>query len=205
MKTVVLATGNTHKLEEFRRFFRELDVPIELLSMREAGFTGEIVENGDRFEINAYLKARAVISATGLPCIADDSGLEVDALGGAPGIYSARYAGVHGDDEANIRRLLEEMKDVPEEKRTARFVCVMCVLKPRAEGGDPETMLIRETVEGKILREKRGSGTFGYDPIFLYEPLGKTFAELDGNTKNQISHRGRALEKLLQQLNFLLK
>lgn len=205
MTTVVLATGNAHKVEEFRRFFREHEVPVDLLSMRDAGFSGEIAEDADSFEGNAFLKASAVASATGMLCIADDSGLEVDALGGAPGIHSARYAGGHGDDEANIRRLLEELREVPEEKRTARFVCAVCAVKPGVDGEEPAVLTVRGTVEGKILREKRGDGTFGYDPVFLYEPLGKTFAELDGNTKNQVSHRGRALELLLQERNFFLK
>lgn len=205
MTTVVLATGNAHKVEEFRRFFREHDFPVRLLSMRDAGFSGEIVEDADSFEGNAFLKAFAVARATGMLCIADDSGLEVDALGGAPGIHSARYAGKHGDDEANIRRLLEELREVQEEKRTARFVCAVCAVKPGVDGQEPAVLTVRGTAEGKILREKRGDGTFGYDPIFLYEPLGKTFAELDGNTKNQVSHRGRALELLLQERNFFLK
>lgn len=201
MTTVVLATGNAHKVEEFRRFFRDRELPVELISMREAGFSGEIVEDADSFEGNAFLKASAVASATGMLCIADDSGLEVDALNGAPGIHSARYAGGHGDDEANIRRLLEELREVPEEKRSARFVCAICAVKP---GKDGESLTVRGCAEGKILREKRGAGTFGYDPVFLYEPLGKTFAELDGNTKNKVSHRGRALELLLKERNFFL-
>lgn len=205
MIKAVLATGNAHKVEEFCRFFREHDLPLELISMRDAGFSGEIVEDADSFEGNAFLKASAVAIATGMLCIADDSGLEVDALGGAPGIHSARYAGGHGDDEANIRRLLEELREVPEEKRTARFVCAICVVKPGKTGEEPAVLTLRGTSEGKILWEKRGEGTFGYDPVFLYEPLGKTFAELDGNTKNQVSHRGRALELLLQERNFLLE
>lgn len=205
MTTVVLATGNAHKVEEFRRFFREHELPVELLSMRDAGFSGEIVEDADSFEGNAFLKASAVASATGMLCIADDSGLEVDALGGAPGIRSARYAGDHGDDEANLRRLLEELRNVPDEKRTARFVCAICAVKPGRNSAEPAVLTVRGTAEGKILREKRGDGTFGYDPVFLYEPLRKTFAELDGKTKNQVSHRGHALELLMQERNFFLE
>lgn len=205
MKKIVLATGNAHKVEEFRRFFRENGVPVDLISMREAGFTGEIVEDADSFEGNAFLKASAVASATGMLCIADDSGLEVDALGGAPGIHSARYAGTHGDDDANNRRLLEELREVPEERRTARFVCAICAVKSVEAGKKPVSLTVRGVAEGKILREKRGSGTFGYDPLFFYEPLGKTFAELDGNTKNAVSHRGRALELLLRERDFFLE
>lgn len=201
MTRIVLATGNAHKVEEFRRFFQEHNIPVELLSMREAGFSGEIDEDADTFEGNAFLKASAVAKATGMLCIADDSGLEVDALDGAPGVHSARYAGVHGDDEANIRRLLEELRDVPDERRTARFVCAICAVKPGVKG---KHLTVRGSAEGKILREKRGEGTFGYDPVFLYEPLDKTFAELDGNTKNAVSHRGHALELLLRERNFFL-
>lgn len=204
MTKIVLATGNAHKVEEFQRFFREHALPVELISMRDAGFSGEIIEDADSFEGNAFLKADAVASATGMLCIADDSGLEVDALGGAPGIRSARYAGGHGDDEANIRRLLEELQDVPEKDRTARFVCAICAVKPGKPGAKPVSLTVRGTAEGKILRQKRGAGTFGYDPVFLYEPLGMTFAELDGNTKNRVSHRGRALEQLLRERNFFL-
>lgn len=193
----VLATGNAHKVEEFRRFFREHGFQVELLSMREAGYDEEIAEDADTFEGNAFIKASAVAKATGMLSIADDSGLEVDALGGAPGVHSARYAGVHGDDEANIRRLLDELREIPEERRTARFVCAVCAVRP-----DGEHITVRGTAEGKILREKRGEGTFGYDPVFFYEPFGKTFAELDGNTKNAVSHRGHALELLVREKKF---
>ena len=206
MKKIVLATGNPHKVEEFNRFFAEHDFPVVLLSLREAGFSGELIEDADTFEGNAHRKAQTVARATGMLCVADDSGLEVDALGGAPGVFSARYAGGHGDDEANIRKLLEELRDVPDEKRTARFVCAICAVKCDQNGVE-STLFARGTVEGKILREKRGDGKFGYDPVFFYEPLGKTFAELDGTTKNAVSHRGRALENLLaeeKKRNFLL-
>ena len=206
MKKIVLATGNPHKVEEFNRFFAERNFPVVLLSMREAGFSGELVEDADTFEGNAHCKALTVARATGMLCVADDSGLEVDALGGAPGVFSARYAGGHGDDEANIRKLLEELRDVPDDRRTARFVCAICAVKFDPNGVE-STLLVRGTAEGKILRGKRGDGRFGYDPVFFYEPLGKTFAELDGTTKNAVSHRGRALENLLaeaKERNFFL-
>lgn len=199
-KTLVLASDNAHKAEEFSRYFADAGVPVSLLTMRQAGFCGEIVEDAVTFEGNALRKARAVSDVTGQLCIADDSGLEVDALGGAPGVFSARYAGVHGDDEANICKLLQQMQAVPDALRTARFVCAVCVVRP-----DGAYLTIRGTVEGKILREKRGTGTFGYDPIFLYEPFQKTFAELDGTTKNEVSHRGNALRQLLQKQDFFLK
>lgn len=197
---IVLASNNAHKTEEFRRYFRESGLPIEIVTMREAGFDAEIVEDADTFEGNAYLKAKAVCDATGMCAIADDSGLEVDALGGAPGVYSARYCGRHGDDDANNQKLLRELADVPDEKRTARFVSAICAVRP-----DGTQITVRGTAEGHILREKRGSGTFGYDPLFFYDPLGKTFAELDGSTKNSISHRGNALTLLLKNRDFFLK
>ncbi len=197
---IVLASNNAHKTEEFRRYFRESGLPIEIITMHEAGFDAEIAEDADTFEGNAYLKAKAVCDATGMCAIADDSGLEVDALGGAPGVFSARYCGKHGDDDANNQKLLRELADVPDEKRTARFVSAICAVRP-----DGEYVTVRGTAEGIILREKRGDGTFGYDPLFYYEPLGKTFAELDGSTKNSISHRGNALTLLLKKRDFFLK
>ena len=197
---IVLASNNAHKTEEFRRYFRESGLPIEIITMREAGFDAEIAEDADTFEGNAYLKAKAVCDVTGMCAIADDSGLEVDALGGAPGVYSARYCGRHGDDDANNQKLLKELADVPDEKRTARFVSAICAVRP-----DGEHITVRGTAEGRILREKRGAGTFGYDPLFYYEPLAKTFAELDGSVKNSISHRGNALALLLKNRDFFLK
>lgn len=199
-KQIVLASNNAHKAEEFRRYFRESGVDTEIVTMREAGFDAEIAEDADTFEENAYLKAKAVCDATGMCALADDSGLEVDALGGAPGVHSARYCGRHGDDEANNRKLLQELKDVPDEKRTARFVSAICAVRP-----DGSRLTVRGTVEGMILREKRGSGTFGYDPLFYYTPLGKTFAEMDGTEKNAVSHRGNALALLLKKSDFFLK
>lgn len=199
-KKLVLASNNAHKTEEFCRYFREAGLPVQIISMREAGFDGEIVEDADTFEGNALIKAKAVCMATGMCAIADDSGLEVDALGGAPGVHSARYCGRHGDDDANNRKLLQELADVPDEKRTARFVSAICVVRP-----DGETLTVRGTAEGMILREKRGDGTFGYDPLFYYAPLGRTFAELDGSTKNSVSHRGNALTLLLKNREFFLK
>ncbi len=199
-RKLVLASDNKHKLEEFRRFFREANIPLEVIPMREAGFKGEIEETATTFAGNASLKAHAVAEATGLFCLADDSGLEVDALGGAPGVYSARYAGTHGDDEANIRKLLEQLREVPDEKRTARFVCALCAVRE-----DGKELSVCGTAKGVILREKRGDGRFGYDPVFFDQRLGKTFAELDGSLKNEISHRGNALKQLLEKRDFFLK
>lgn len=195
MNTWVLASGNAHKTEEFNRFFSGSGLDIRLISMREAGFGGDIDETGTSFAENAYIKAKTVSDATGRTVLADDSGLCVDALGGEPGIRSARYAGGHGDDGANIEKLLRELDQVPDEDRTARFLCALCVVFP-----DGTNAVAEGCAEGRILREKRGSGTFGYDPVFYYEPLGKTFAELCGAEKERVSHRGDALRKLLPVL-----
>ncbi len=200
MKKIILASDNAHKLEEFRRYFREAEIPLEIIPLRESGFSDDIVEDGATFEENALIKARTVSVATGCMAIADDSGLEVDALGGAPGVLSARYAGVHGDDDANNEKLLKELEGVPTEKRTARFVSAVCVYRR-----DGEYLTVRGTAEGLILRSKQGSGTFGYDPLFYYPPFGKTFAELTGSEKNGVSHRGNALSLLMKKRDFFLK
>ena len=200
MKKIILASDNAHKLEEIRRYFREAEIPAEIIPLRDSGFSGEIVEDGATFEENALIKARTVALATGCAAIADDSGLEVDALHGAPGVYSARFAGVHGDDNANNAKLLQVLAGVPDCKRTARFVSVICVYRE-----DGEFVTVRGTAEGLILTEKQGSGTFGYDPLFYYPPFGKTFAEMDGSEKNSISHRGTALTLLMEKRDFFLK
>lgn len=200
MKKIILASDNGHKLEEIRRYFKEAAIPAEIIPLRDSGFSGEIVEDGETFEENALIKARTVALATGCAAIADDSGLEVDALHGAPGVYSARFAGVHGDDNANNAKLLQELDGVPDCKRTARFVSVICVYRE-----DGASVSVRGTAEGLILTEKKGSGTFGYDPLFYYPPFGKTFAEMDGSEKNSISHRGNALALLMEKRDFFLK
>ena len=200
MKKIILASDNVHKLEEIRRYFKEAEIPAEIIPLRDSGFSGEIVEDGETFEENALIKARTVALATGCAAIADDSGLEVDALHGAPGVYSARFAGVHGDDNANNAKLLQELDGIPDCKRTARFVSVICVYRE-----DGASVSVRGTAEGLILTEKKGSGTFGYDPLFYYPPFGKTFAEMDGSEKNSISHRGNALALLMEKRDFFLK
>lgn len=200
MISVVLASDNPHKLEEYRCLFARFLPEVLLLPMREAGFSADIEENADTFEGNAFLKASAVCAGTGLPALADDSGLMTDALGGRPGVYSARYSGVHGDDDANIEKLLRELETVPDPLRTARFVCAVCAVRP-----DGDALTVRGVCEGTILRAKRGTGTFGYDPIFLYPPFGQTFAEMDGESKNAVSHRGRAMEQLMKKKDFFLK
>ena len=196
---IVLASNNAHKTEEFRRYFRESGLSVEIITMREAGFDAEIVEDADTFEGNAYLKAKAVCDATGMCAIADDSGLEVDALGGAPGVHSARYCGRHGDDEANNQKLLLELKEVPDEKRTARFVCTLVFVDT-----DGSELIARGTCEGKIGYEERGKNGFGYDPLFVSDDCGGlTTAEVPPEKKDAISHRGEALRQFIREFEKL--
>lgn len=185
---VVLATGNLGKLEELRRILDGL--PVELVPMTDLGIEGA-EETGTTFEANALLKARHVVAVTGLPAIADDSGLEVDALDGAPGVYSSRYAGVDGDDPANNAKLLRELDGVPEGERTARFVCVAALVTP---GGTERTT--RGAMEGRIGHEERGTAGFGYDPLFTSEGETRTNAELPPHEKDARSHRGQAFRAL---------
>jgi XTP/dITP diphosphohydrolase len=149
-----------------------------------------VVEDGATYEENALKKARALAGFSGLPALADDSGLEVDALGGAPGIYSARYSGEDADDARNNRKLLNELAGLPEQRRGARFVCALALYGPQGE------WLFRAECPGRIGYEPRGANGFGYDPLFFYQPLGRTFGELDRETKSRVSHRGLALQKL---------
>lgn len=188
----VLASNNANKLREMRELLA--GDGIELLSQREAGCDFSVEESGASFEENAYLKAIAVTKAAGLPAVADDSGLMVDALGGAPGIYSARYTGSHEDsDAARTAFLLGKLGD--EENRAAKFACAICCTFPngdvlRAYGECP----------GSILTEPRGSGGFGYDPVFLPEGRERSMAELSEEEKNAISHRGRAMRSFVEEL-----
>ncbi|MDD3213941.1 MAG: ribonuclease PH [Eubacteriales bacterium] len=182
---LVIATGNAHKLAELRDIFGGV---CELISMREAGFEEEIEENGDTFEQNAAIKAEAVMKATGLPALADDSGLSVAALGGEPGIHSARYAGGHGDTEANNQLLLKNMEGIAD--RDCKFVCSMALALP-----GEETRVVTGECEGTLLTAYRGKSGFGYDPLFLYQNH-QTFAEMGEAAKNEVSHRARAAEKM---------
>lgn len=191
---IVLATKNKHKLEEIQQICS--DLPLVWLDLEQIGFTDEFIENGSTFEENALIKAKSVQRFCGLPVVADDSGLVVDALGGAPGIYSSRFSGPDATTEKNNALLLEKLKNVPWNQRTARFVCVAAFVDERIQ----ETF--EGVVTGKILDEYRGSGGFGYDPLFQPDGYTKTFAELGDEIKNKISHRARAFQKLKQ---FLLK
>ncbi len=190
---ILLATHNEGKIREFRAALAEagyVGIPVAEIADLE-----EPEENGETFAENAMLKARYYMEQTGMPALADDSGIEVDALDGAPGIHSARYAGHHGDDEANNRKLVAELANVPAEERTARYVCELAILFP--EGRELRT---RGICEGRIQDEPVGSGGFGYDPYFYLPERNCTMAELTLEEKNAISHRGRALRKLIEKL-----
>ena len=190
MEKLIVASNNKNKLKEFAAI---LGSRYEIVSMREAGIDADIEENGTTFEANALIKAEYVAKVTGCAAIADDSGLEVDALGGAPGVYSARYCGRHGDDEANNDLLLENLKNVPA-PRMGRYVAAIALVRP-----GKEAIVRRGTCDGEILFERRGNGGFGYDPLFVCE-TGETFAEVSAETKNAISHRKRGIEAVVRAL-----
>lgn len=196
---LVLASGNAGKLAELRALLQGLD--ITLSGQGELGVE-DPEETGLTFVENAILKARHASRATGLPALADDSGLCVDALGGAPGLYSARYAGVQGDHAANIAKLLQALRDVPDAQRTARFVCVLALLR---HADDPQPLIAEASWEGTILHAPRGSGGFGYDPVFFDPVLGAGAAELAPEAKHRVSHRGRALALLRERLALALR
>ncbi len=192
---MIAATQNKGKLKELRQITEKYGQ--QLISMADAGLGDlEIEENGETFAENSYIKAHTVAQLTGKPCIADDSGLCVDILDGAPGIHSARYSGVHGDDQANRRKLLEDLKDVPKEKRTAHFTCCITLCWP-----DGRTVVAEGICPGRIAFEERGEGGFGYDKVFMPENLGQSFAELGVEVKNEIGHRARALARLEELLD----
>ena len=194
MSKIVLASGNKGKVREIQALLSETDVNI----VPQSEFNViEAEETGLTFVENAILKARNAAQHTGLPAIADDSGIEVDALNGQPGIYSARYAGTGASDADNLNKLLTELKGVPEAKRTARFQCLMVYLR-HAE--DPTPLICQGTWEGGILFEARGDNGFGYDPVFYVPTHDCSSAELDPDTKNRLSHRGQALRQLCAAL-----
>lgn len=210
---LLIATSNPHKIEEIMAVVRDAGADLELTSLKDAGLdVPEPVEDEDTFEGNALLKARYYANASGQPCLADDSGLEVDALNGEPGVISARYSGVTGGrdivDPANNKKLLEALGDTPPAQRTARFVCAVAVAWP---DGARQPIQVRGTFEGRIITPDqaedpghayagRGANGFGYDPLFWLEAYGCTSAELTPEQKNAISHRGDAARKLLAVL-----
>ena len=188
--SLVLASGNAGKLAEFNALLA--DVGFDVRPQSEFG-VDDAEETGLTFIENAILKARHAARATGLPALADDSGLVVDALGGAPGLYSARYAGEHCNHAANIDKLLHELRDIPDERRSARFVCVLALLR---HADDPQPLIAQGLWEGRILHARQGDGGFGYDPVFLSPVDGMSAAELSTEVKNLVSHRGRAMAML---------
>lgn len=190
---IVLATKNKGKIKEFSRMFDRFDV--EVLTIADLPDLPDVVEDGDTFEANARKKAETICRTTGLPSLADDSGLEVEALNGEPGVYSARFAGPHATDAENNAKLVDKMQHVPEAARQARFVSVLALAVP---GG--ETLLARGTCEGRIVLAPKGDHGFGYDPYFLLPEKGKTMAELVPEEKNRISHRGAAVRVLENML-----
>ncbi len=193
---LAIATNNAGKVREFSRILAPLG--IEAHSMKELGVSLEVEETGKTFEENAYLKAKALFDILHTPVVADDSGIEVDALGGHPGVYTARYAGEHATDDENIDKLLADMRDIPEGKRTARFVCALCVILSAREH-----FFLRGTCEGEIGFARAGEGGFGYDPVFY---VGKqSFAQLGAEEKDAISHRGQALCLLEEKLKARLE
>lgn len=191
---VVLASKNKHKLIEISKITEKFD--IELVMESDLGVDIDVEETGTTFEENSFLKANAVMLATGLPALADDSGIAVDALNGEPGVYSARYGFDESlDDWGRLQLLLKNTEQVPDGQRQAQFVCVITLVMP-----DGQTIQARGEVHGELLRAPAGEGGFGYDPIFYYPPYGKTLAEVTPEEKNQVSHRAKALQAFYQKL-----
>ena len=193
---ILIATHNAHKKAELQRILAPLGV--EVVTDTDLGIElTDVEETGTTFEENSFLKSESGCKESGIPCIADDSGLSVDYLNGAPGVFSARYSGEHGNDEKNIDKLLDEMKDVPESERTARFVCAATCVFP-----DGRKICVRGECEGVIAHERHGNGGFGYDPIFMVGE--KSFGEITSEEKDKLSHRGKALRMLAEELEKII-
>ncbi len=192
-RQIILATRNRGKIRELQALMK--DFGIEVTSIADVQGAPEVEEDADTFLENSLKKAREIARATGIMALADDSGLVVDALGGAPGVFSARYAGDNATDQENYLKLLEEMKDIPDEERTARFKCVMVLFHPSGQWISAEG-----SCEGVIARKPAGSEGFGYDPVFFVPKLSRCMAQISPEEKNAISHRGNALEKLREML-----
>jgi len=192
---IVLATRNSGKIREFQQLLKNF--PVEIKGLSDFGPIPEVLEDGETFDDNAYKKALFTAKALGLPAIADDSGLVVGALGGAPGVKSARYAGKNSTDKENIDKLLLEMKDMDD--RRAAFECVISIAVPSGPA-----LTYEGRCEGEITHEPRGESGFGYDPVFFFPPYGKTFAELSGEEKNKVSHRGKALQEVVAEFKKII-
>lgn len=191
---ILIATKNQGKVAEIKELVK--DIPITFVSLSDFTDIPDVVEDGLTFEENALKKARTLAAKTGLPTLADDSGLCIDALGGRPGVFSSRYAGEQASDPEKCRHILEEMTEIPDDGRSARFVCVLAFVFPHGE-----EHIFEGVCEGRITRELRGASGFGYDPIFYYEKAQMTFAEMSRESKNKVSHRGRALRKFAEYLS----
>lgn len=198
--TFVLASNNKKKIAELRRIIKEISETAELVTLSDIGYTDEIVEDGDTFEKNALIKAK-VPASLGYIGIADDSGICIDALGGAPGVYSARWSGM--GDEANNDKLLSELENVPEEERGAHYACAIACVFPEGSGIEP--IVTFGKCEGTIIRERRGNGGFGYDPLFFCHQYGRTMAELTAEEKDAISHRGAALREFAEKIKPIIR
>ncbi|MCP3891129.1 MAG: XTP/dITP diphosphatase [Desulfobulbaceae bacterium] len=196
LSILVIATNNKNKLKEFKEIFKDLQ--IEVRSLEDFGPIPEAIEDGSTFDENAYKKALHTAKVLGLPAIADDSGLVVEALDGAPGVYSARYSGEHATDEENLNKVLNNLKGV--KNRKAHFQCVLSIAVPSGPA-----LTYEGKCEGVIIDEKRGDNGFGYDPVFYFEEFGKTFAELTMEEKNKVSHRGKALAEVKTELHLIKK
>ncbi len=203
MKKLILASNNKKKIKEMKEILKE--IPIEVKSLEDEGIDIDVVEDGKTFEENAKKKAKEIYEHllerkdNNFIVLADDSGLEVSYLNGEPGIYSARYAGEHGNDSKNNEKLLNKLKGVSKSNRGAKFICQLAMFTDNGE-----YFKVTGEVEGYIIEELHGDGGFGYDPLFFYEPLNKTFAELTSDEKNEISHRGKALKELKRVIIQLL-
>lgn len=200
---VVLATRNSGKVDELRRILADAQLDVELLGADAFAALPDVAETGTTFAANALIKARAVAAYTRLPAIADDSGLCVDALNGMPGILSARWAGRHGDDEANLALLLAQLAEIADERRGAHFFCSAALVVPAGPDGGPAERVVEGQIDGRLLRERRGTGGFGYDPIFQPYGQSRTTAEMSAAEKDAISHRGQAFRALVPVLREL--
>ena len=201
MIELLIATTNRGKFAEVESSLKHL--PLKMIPLQSLENFPAVVEDGATYEENALKKARTLAEYSGYLTLADDSGLEVDALNGAPGVYSARYSGEAGNDQKNNEKVLNALKDVPEDRRTARFVCVLALCGLQSQG-PKKKLLVRESCAGRIAFSPKGQNGFGYDPIFFYPPLGKTFGEIDRETKATVSHRGKAIKRLAQSLSSIV-
>lgn len=199
MRKLIVASNNSNKIREIKEILK--GIPVEILSLKEAGIDIDIEETGTTFLENAYLKAKGISEmAQGAMVLADDSGLAVESLGGAPGIYSARFAGEHGNNRKNNEKLLQLLEGKSRQERRASFICAMVLI---AEDG--KEVDVEGRIDGIIAEKEKGTNGFGYDPVFYLEEYGMTFAEMDSETKNKISHRAKALEKLQLEMQKLVE